>query len=468
MKDARKQKTIKHKSVRSSKAHRSQQTSGNLLTAVVASASGEIFEIEGYAAVGMDGELIAPLAADQTQQLPYGSELMFLPDRMPILHNLSTGKLEVMQENPYQLGSPLFPVAAFNSPGYVVTHNCAYREALTAKMLPLFSYGAVGWHRGQFRSAVTLVDDEPRQDLRFMKTEDVMKGIKSLRKQIPSNRLRAHLEHCAMTYGCPAGKNFFLGRYEAPLPTSQFCNARCLGCLSLQQKEAGDYGLVALTSNSQERIAFTPTPDEIAEIALYHIRRVKAAVVSFGQGCEGDPLMSFDVIEPAIRLIRSKTLEGTININTNAGRPEILGKLIDAGMDSMRVSINSVRSSCYEAYFRPKGYGLQDVETSIDIAISRGCHTAINYLNCPGFTDTPEEVEALIGFLSTHPLHFIQWRNLNFDPLRYLKEMNAAATHSRPIGMKAVLELVQERFPDISHGYFNPPKERFYHQRMPQ
>jgi hypothetical protein len=46
--------------------------------------------------------------------------------------------------------------------------------------------------------------------------------------------------------------------------------------------------------------------------------------------------------------------------------------------------------------------------------------------------------------------------------------MNAAVTHSRPIGMKAVLELVQERFPDISQGYFNPPKERFYHQRMPQ
>ena len=100
-----------------------------------------------------------------------------------------------------------------------------------------------------------------------------------------------------------------------------------MGCLSLQQEEAGDYGPVALTSNSQERIAFTPTPDEIAEIALYHIRRVKAAVVSFGQGCEGDPLMSVDVIEPAIRLIRSKTLEGTINVNTNAGRPEILVSL---------------------------------------------------------------------------------------------------------------------------------------------
>ena len=439
---------------------RQQKNARSLLTAVVAGASGEIIELEGYAAVGMDGLQMAVLTADQTQQLPHGSELMFLPDRVPILHNLSTGKLEALRENPYQPGSPLFPVAAFNSPGHVVTHTCAYQETLNARMLPLFSYGAVGWHRGQFRSAVILVDSEPRQDLRFMKPEDVMKGIKALRKQIPSNRLRAHLEHCAMIYGCPAGKNFFLSRYEAPLPTAQSCNARCLGCLSLQQEGA--------VSNSQERIAFTPTPDEIAEIALYHIHRVKDAVVSFGQGCEGDPLMAADVIAPAIRLIRSQTLKGTINVNTNAGRPEILSTLIDAGMDSMRVSMNSVRSCCYEAYFRPKGYGFQDVEASIDLAISRGRHVAVNYLNCPGFTDTPEEVEALIDFLSSHPLQFIQWRNLNFDPIRYLKEMHAAATHSRPIGMKTVLERIQERFPEISHGYFNPPKERFYHQRMAQ
>ena len=454
------QKKTRDKSARKQKVLRQQKNARSLLTAVVAGASGDIFELEGYAAVGMDGLQMAALTADQTRQLPHGSELMFLPDRVPILHNLSTGKLEALRENPYQPGSPLFPVAAFNSPGHVVTHNCAYQEALNARMLPLFSYGAVGWHRGHFRSAVILVDSEPRQDLRFMKPEDVMKGIKALRKQIPFNRLRAHLEHCAMTYGCPAGKNFFLSRYEAPLPTAQSCNARCLGCLSLQQEGA--------VSNSQERIAFTPTPGEIAEIALCHIHRVKDAVVSFGQGCEGDPLMAADVIAPAIRLIRSQTLEGTINVNTNAGRPEILSTLIDAGMDSMRVSMNSVRSRCYEAYFRPKGYGFQDVEASIDLAISRGRHVAVNYLNCPGFTDTPEEVEALIDFLSSHPLQFIQWRNLNFDPIRYLKEMHAATAHSRPIGMKTVLERIQERFPEISHGYFNPPKERFYHQRMAQ
>ena len=34
------------------------------------------------------------------------------------------------------------------------------------------------------------------------------------------NRLFRHLETCALTYGCPAAKNLFLCRYEAPLPTS--------------------------------------------------------------------------------------------------------------------------------------------------------------------------------------------------------------------------------------------------------
>lgn len=443
---------------RKQKRNRPRNKTRSLLTAVVANASGEIFELEGYAAVGMDGEALLPLTAEKTQKMPYGSELMFLPDRMPVLQNLSTGKLEAVQENPYAPGSPLFPVAAFNSPGYVVTCSCAYRETLAAGMLPLFSYGAVGWHPGGFRSAVIRVDDEPRQDLRFMKSEDVVRGIKEIRKHMPSNRLRAHLEHCAMTYGCPAGKNFFLGRFEAPLPTSRSCNARCLGCLSLQQQ--------GVISNSQERIAFTPTPDEIAEIALYHIHRVKSAVVSFGQGCEGDPLLAADVIAPAIRLIRSKTLEGTINVNTNASRPEILSALIDAGLDSMRVSMNSVRSACYEAYFRPLGYGFKDVEASIDLAIRHGRHVAINYLNCPGFTDVPEEVEALKDFLCKHPLHFIQWRNLNFDPLRYLKAMHAVAAQSLPVGMENVLRMIQEQFPGVCHGYFNPPKERFYLQRI--
>ena len=69
---------------------------------------------------------------------------------------------------------------------------------------------------------------------------------------------------------------------------------------------------------------------------------------------------------------------------------------------------------------------------SIDAALARGVHVAINYLNCPGFTDTPEERGALLGFLSAHRVHMIQWRNLNFDPVRYLQLMNTVTITIHP------------------------------------
>jgi molybdenum cofactor biosynthesis enzyme MoaA len=429
-----------------------------MLTALVASEAGEIFELDGYAAVGMAGAQLAPLTVAQTRRLPFGSELMMLPDRKPVLLNIDTGKLETLHENPYDPGEMVYPVAAFNSPGYVITRISAYGETRRSQTLPLFSYGAVGWHADGFRSAVVQVDAEPRQDLRRMPRDEVIAGVERMRRQMPDNRLRAHLENCALTYGCPAGKNFFLGRYEAPLPTSQACNARCLGCLSLQQNSN--------IHHSQDRIAFTPSPQEIAEVALAHITQVDDSVVSFGQGCEGDPLLAAHVIGPAIEQIRSQTDRGTINMNTNGSLPDRLPSLFDAGLDSIRISMNSVRKACYDAYFRPRGYGFADVLASIETALARKKFVAVNYLNCPGFSDTPAEAAALEQFLDQYPIHMIQWRNLNFDPVRYWRQMDAAASSGEPIGMEVLLKQIRERFPNLKFGYFNPPKEKFsYHHR---
>lgn len=425
----------------------------NLITAVVADKDGKIFELEGYAAVGMAADNFTPLSAGNTIDMPYGGEFMLLPERCPVVFNLKTNRLETLKENPYSPGGHIFPVAAFNSPGYVISHVSAYREKQGAEYLPLFSYGAVGWHKGGFKTAVCLVDAERRQDLRLMPLEKVIAGVRRMKKKMPQNRLRDHLENCALKYGCPAAKNFFMGRYEAPLPTSKSCNARCIGCISLQ-KETG-------IKNSQERISFTPSPEEISEIALEHIRKVKRSVVSFGQGCEGDPLLAAHVIEPAIKLIRSKTDRGTINMNTNGSMPETMERLFDAGLDSIRISMNSIRKECYDAYFRPNGYFFSDVIKSIDKALDKKIFVSINYLNCPGFTDSPEEQAALFSFLKRHPVNFIQWRNLNFDPLRYWKIMSGVTSMSAPVGISEVLSMIRKEFPDLEHGYFNPPKEKF-------
>ena len=432
---------------------KSKNQDNHQITAVVANQAGEIFELDGYAAVSMAARALQPLLLSQTRNIPHGSELMLLPDRKPVVFNLGSEKFETLRENPYAPGEPIFPVAAFNSPGYVITSLSAYRETKSARCLPLFSYGAVGWYRGNFRSAVVLVDPEPRQDLRQMQRDDVVAGVERIRKQMPENRLRAHLEKCALEYGCPAGKNFFLGRYEAPLPTARHCNARCIGCLSMQMNSE--------IPCSQNRIGFTPSAEEIAEVALAHIGRVKESVVSFGQGCEGDPLLAADVIEPAIRQIRAQTRQGTINMNTNGSLPNTVKQLCDAGLDSIRISINSVRRKCYDAYFRPKGYRFADVLKSIELALERRKFVAINYLNFPGFTDTPEEAAALIRFLTRYPIHMIQWRNLNFDPMRYWKTMNDQTRHGEPMGMQNLMNRVRRQFPKLKHGYFNPPKEKF-------
>jgi MoaA/NifB/PqqE/SkfB family radical SAM enzyme len=148
-------------------------------------------------------------------------------------------------------------------------------------------------------------------------------------------------------------------------------------------------------------------------------------------------------------------------MNTNGSMPDKLEKLFDTGLDSIRISMNSVRKEYYDAYFRPKGYSFSDVLESIDMAILKGKFVSINYLNCPGFTDTPEEVEALKDFIREHPINMIQWRNLNFDPARYWEIMNGIKKHGSPIGMENLLNRIKKSFPDLKHGYFNPPKEKF-------
>ena len=136
-------------------------------------------------------------------------------------------------------------------------------------------------------------------------------------------------------------------------------------------------------------------------------------------------------------------------------------RLIAAGLDSVRISINSFRDRCYRAYFRPKGYEFKDVIETIRISLEKGLYVSINYLNMPGVSDSTEEAESLVAFLGQYPIQRIQWRNLNYDPIRYWGAMQTAAWQGEPMGVRNLLEYIHKRFPDLSYGYFNPPKENF-------
>ena len=93
---------------------------------------------------------------------------------------------------------------------------------------------------------------------------------------------------------------------------------------------------------------------------------------SFGQGCEGEPLTEAPLIAEAIRRYRQGGGAGTVNVNTNASLPGVVEELARAGLDSIRVSMNSARHALYEAYHRPASYGFSDVLESIRIAKKAG------------------------------------------------------------------------------------------------
>ena len=207
-----------------------------------------------------------------------------------------------------------------------------------------------------------------------------------------------------------------------------------------------------------ERIRFVPSVDEVLEIALPHLKEAKDAIVSFGQGCEGEPLMQWRLLERSIFELRAKTDRGTINLNTNGSFPDRVEKLCEAGLDSVRVTLNSPHRQYYNRYHKPKGYTFGKVVDSLIKAKEKGIYASINLLVFPGFTDRDEEVKGLIELIRRTNLDLIQMRNLNIDPDLYLKAMGKGGG----MGVSQMIEVLKKEFPFLQFGYFNRIKENFY------
>lgn len=411
---------------------------------LISDKKGRIYAHPSLIATGMKAGIILPLHPSELIKLPAGSRLFMMPGRSPV--GLDTAKFELMPRSKEH-----FAVGAFLPPGYTTTYSPGYSEIGRPKPLPLFSYAACASYKGALYAAAVQIDRERRHDPTRISLAQVKKGIAQLKKVFPQNRLIPHLEKCALRYSCCGAQNFFLREYECPLPSSTFCNASCAGCISYQPGKA--------IPATQPRIRFTPSPGELAQIALYHIHHVKDPVVSFGQGCEGEPLMAGDSIEEAIRIIRINTKQGIINMNTNASRPDIIKRLSDAGLDSIRVSMNSAREDCYAGYYRPRGYSFDDVLRSIRIMKKSKRFVSINYLTMPGFTDTVDEYMALRRIIRQCHIDMIQWRNLNYDPLLYFKQLKVKEAETF-IGIRHELNLLRKEFPKLMHGYFNPTRKQ--------
>ena len=192
---------------------------------------------------------------------------------------------------------------------------------------------------------------------------------------------------------------------------------------------------------------------------MRHLNEAADPIISFGQGCEGEPITQWKRISEAIAAIRAQTKQGTINLNTNGSVPQWVEAICTSGLDSIRISLSSARKDLYDRYYRPQNYCFADVVESIRRARERGVFTMINYLIFPGITDQREEVEALVKIIEETQPHLIHFKNLNIDPDFYLKAMEA--TGEAGIGIRKVKEILAAEFPQLQFGYYNRTKENF-------
>lgn len=406
---------------------------------------GNIYEDETLYAVGRAGWDAFPVESDQWIELPQGGNLYELPGRRGIGIDVQTGEMRLCEKG--------WAVAAFIPPAYTGLFIAAYETQPDAPTLPLFCYTAVGWMNEKHYVPAVRIEKDIRQEAAGFDDTKVKAGTAHLLEAYPNNRLVKHLmDNCCMTYHCPAARNFSLGRWECPVPTSPACNANCIGCISFQPEEE-------TIVSTQDRLTFKPMAEEIVEFTVPHLINAPYPIISFGQGCEGEPLLMWETIKTSIIEIRKHTQRGSININTNGSKPDAVEALCKAGLNSMRVSTNSAQKHIYEAYYRPNNYSFEDIIESLKVMHRNGGWTSINYFVFPGITDSEAEYEALRQLISQTNLNMIQWRNFNIDPDWYMGKIGLTETGDI-LGVKQMMDLIQEEFPNLKFGYFNPPMER--------
>lgn len=406
---------------------------------------GNIFEDTTMHVTGRSGWDAWPVDPEEWIELPEGGNLYELPGRRGIGIDAATGDMGLCDKG--------WAVAAFIPPAHTGFYLAAYETMPDAPTLPLFCYTAVGWLDGKFYVPATRIEQDIRQECAGFDAKKVKQGVKQLTEAYPHNRLVQHLaENCALTYECPAARNYFMGRWECPIPSSPACNANCVGCISFQPEEES-------IVSTQDRLRFKPTAQEIVEYTVPHLETAPFPIVSFGQGCEGEPLLMWETIRESIIEIRKHTPKGSININTNGSKPDAVRALCEAGLNSIRVSLNSAQEKFYTPYYRPNNYRFEDIVESLKVMREFNGWSSINYFVFPGMTDSADEYEALRKLIRETGLNMIQWRNFNIDPDWYLGKLGITDT-GECLGVKQLQELIHEEFPEVKFGYFNPPMER--------
>lgn len=375
--------------------------------------------------------------------LPQGSSLVMMPGYYPV--GIDEKDLPGCLDNSWEGDAPV-AMAALLPQGFTRTMLPAAVAPKDNNEIPILGYTAVAGLNDEVYAAAVQTDEHRKWHPRHYNTAGLDKRIKRKQEQFPQNRILKQLSRCSCDYSCFTAQNIFYERWEGGIPTTPSCNASCVGCISRGHTRV---------KSPQERLNFVPEVNEIVEVGLNHLMKAPDAIISFGQGCEGEPALSAHRIAPAIKTMRRRTDRGSINMNTNAGSTDGIKNIADAGLDSMRVTLLSARAQDYNAYHRPQSYTLKDVESSIAYAAGSGVYVSLNLLTIPGFTDTEEQVDATIALVERAGVNMIQLRNLNLDPNLFFANVTP---RSEGLGIRAMIDCFRNA--GIKVGSYTHPARR--------
>ncbi len=421
---------------------------------------GTVYDHPALLAAARSGDDVA-LPAERPVPLPEGGTLCMLPGRRPVGIDPATGAQVVLHEIkvgrrrlvPHAVGATLPP--GFTRTLLPAAARAALPTAGEAPTLPQWAYTAAAL--GEDGPVVWALHTDRRGhwDPRRHSTPDLPRRVERL--VATGNPIYRQLARCALEWRCFTAQNTFYGRDEGAIPSSASCNAACVGCLSEQDE--------GMPPPSHERIVRAPTAEEMADLAVRHLETATGRVmVSFGQGCEGEPLTRWKELLRAIRLIRARTSRGSIHANTNGSLPDALARLLDAGLDSVRISTNSASDELYAAYYRPSGYGLADVVRSMALARRRGAYVAVNLLTFPGVTDRAGESERLCALVARTGVDQVQTRPLAIDPDVYMAIARGRGAGGAALGIPALVRALKAARPGLVVGNFSRARSE---QRRP-
>jgi wyosine [tRNA(Phe)-imidazoG37] synthetase (radical SAM superfamily) len=459
-------------------------------------ATGEVFEhptFELALDTGLDH--VRPGKKDLID-IPDSWDLMAMPGTRPVGYDPQTGSFETLKTFTVEAkeGARTFEpcaVAVHPPPGYVRTHHPAaeytdtthpdekfkkrgggrltiFQEPEPAHAggddaarpgLPLWAYTAVGFGKRGPVAALFQADETSRWSPSLYYKGSLEDAVEERLAKDPDNPVLKQLKSCATDYLCCCAQNVFYERWEGAVPIAPACTAACLGCISKDPEWN--------TPVPQKRLKFSPKPEEIARVIAHHLETAPEPMMSFGQGCEGEPTMNHDVIVESIRLAREMTDKGVIHINTNASRPDTIRACAQAGCSSIRISLNTFDPEMYDAYYRPADYTFDDVLRTFDVAKEEGMYIAINLLIWPGWSDRAEELDRISEMVEAGKLHMIQLRNLCVDPGHYRTVLPPREGRGMLLGMRPLVDELHRRHPELRFGTFNPRLATEWYEKLP-